>query len=152
AENMVKLREEALKGGNDIKLINELMSNLEDILVNKYCMKYPYILSLYKVIFYLIYFLIYIVESDLDKDNKYFGIVELKDKIGLSNPVETDNNIILPTPPLFYYFELDIKKDNMFFFNEYRWGFTKKPKLIFIYWPLLDSFKENIRKHLKIYL
>ncbi|KRH93950.1 structure-specific endonuclease subunit SLX4 [Pseudoloma neurophilia] len=140
AVNMLKLREEVMKIQKDQKLINEKINNLVEVLNIKYEIR---ICSTY---YLLKHFLKYIVESNLDKDNKYFG-VELKGETAGIVAERASNNRILP---IFYYYNLIIEGDHMSFKSESNWGFTKKPKLIFIYYTPKKTFDENRNKHLKI--
>ncbi|KRH93962.1 hypothetical protein M153_4660006442, partial [Pseudoloma neurophilia] len=144
AVNMLKLREEVLKGQKDQESINKL----ENILLMFIEKKYPlcYNIKICGVYDFLDYFSKYIVEFNLDKDNKYFGM-ELEDETVVSHVDKTSNNRI---PPLFNYENLKINKNHMSFKSESEWVFTKKPKLIFFYYPFKKPFNENRKQHLRI--
>ncbi|KRH94674.1 hypothetical protein M153_17200012658 [Pseudoloma neurophilia] len=137
-KNMLELREKVVKGQKDKRSINKLTKNLLKSLVKKCSLRYH--TTICDVYNFLRHFLTYIVDSNLDQNNKYFGTVVI-------NAEMTLNNRILP---LFSYVYLITSGDHMSFKSESRWVFTKKPKLIFIYWPDEDSFNEKIIQHLKI--
>ncbi|KRH94819.1 hypothetical protein M153_13700019273 [Pseudoloma neurophilia] len=140
AVNMLKLREEIMKIQKDQTSIYKIIYNLVEVLDKKYKIRNSH------VFFILNYFLKYIVESNLDQDNKYFGM-ELEDEKVVYYADRANNNRILP---MFDYYNLISNGDHMSFNNESKWVFTKKPKLIFIYYTLKNTFNENRNQHLKI--
>ncbi|KRH94658.1 hypothetical protein M153_178000171 [Pseudoloma neurophilia] len=145
AVNMLKLREEVFKSQKDQKLVNKLTNNLAEFLNKKRspCYKITIDNDVYD---FLKHFLKCIVESNLDKDNKYFG-VELKDETVVSCDQRASNNRILP---MFSYTNLIINGDHMSFKSESNCVFTKKPKLLFIDCSSRQNFNENRNQHLKI--
>ncbi|KRH94490.1 hypothetical protein M153_2400004485 [Pseudoloma neurophilia] len=145
ANNLLKLREKVLKGHKDQESVNEITNDMVEFLEKKYRQN-SQITIIYGVCSFLKYFLKYIVESNLDQDNKYFGM-ELKDKTVVIKPEKTKDNIILP---MFHYDNLEIIRDHMSFVGKYKWGFSKKPKLIFFHWPRTQILKEKRNKHLRI--
>ncbi|KRH94317.1 hypothetical protein M153_3000009768 [Pseudoloma neurophilia] len=140
AVNMLKLREEIFKSQTDQESINKLIYNLVEVLKKKYN------ITIYSTYDFSLYFLKYIVGSNLDQDNKYFGM-ELEDETVVSYVYKSSKNRILP---MFSYSNLIINDDHMSFKSESKWVFTKKPKLIFIYWPNKQTFNENRKQHLRI--
>ncbi|KRH94894.1 hypothetical protein M153_11600013221 [Pseudoloma neurophilia] len=145
AVNLRKLREEALKSQKDQKSINEITNDMVEFLEKKYSSLYRQI-TICSVSDFLLYFLTYIVDSNLDQDNKYFGM-KLKDETDVIAPMRKSNNMILP---LLHYTHLIIEKDHMSFKSKFKWVFKKKPKLIFIYRPDGYSFDRNRKEHLEI--
>ncbi|KRH94897.1 hypothetical protein M153_11600016205 [Pseudoloma neurophilia] len=140
AVNMLKLREEASNGQKDQESVNKSIKNLEEVLRKKYNIR------IYSVYHFFEYFLKYIVDSNLDQDNKYFG-VKLKDETAVFDADRASNNRLLP---MFENYNLKINRDHMSFKSKFKWVFTKKPKLIFIYRPDGYSFDKNRKEHLKI--
>ncbi|KRH94296.1 hypothetical protein M153_3060004252 [Pseudoloma neurophilia] len=145
AVNMLKLRKEALKNEKNQESVNKLTNNLVEFLEIKCSPYYKDVIN--KDMFYFLkYFLTYIVESNLDQDKKYF-CVGLKDETAVFYPESASDNRTLP---LFFYTNLIINGDHMSFYHGSKWVFTKKPKLIFLYYPSIQIFNKNRKKHLKI--